>query len=99
MASGDLEARDRLTLVAISVLRPRRIDLPASSRCWWNLRTARGQEKEQYYRSSTTQCIEMAPQFFHYNKGFIYYVFCRNWAVRNPAVTRLDSSLVTKQVA
>ena len=34
------------------------------------------------------------------NKGFINYVFCRNWAIRNPAVTRLDSSsLVNKQVA
>ena len=33
------------------------------------------------------------------NKGFINYVFCRNWAVRNPAGTRLDSSsLVNKQV-
>ena len=31
-------------------------------------------------------------------KGFINYVFCRNWAVRNPAGTRLDSSLVNKQV-
>ena len=27
----------------------------------------------------------------HHNKGFINYVFCRNWAVRNPAGTRLDS--------
>ena len=27
------------------------------------------------------------------------YVFCRNWAVRNPAGTSLDSSLVIKQVA
>ena len=34
----------------------------------------------------------------HQNKGFINYVFCRNWAVRNPAGTRLESSLVTKQV-
>ena len=25
------------------------------------------------------------------NKGFINYVFSRNWAVRNPAGTRLDS--------
>ena len=34
------------------------------------------------------------------NKGFINYVFCRNWAVRNPAGNRLDSSsLVNKQVA
>ena len=41
---------------------------------------------------------EMPPQFSHHNKGFINYVFCRNWAVRNPAGTRLDSSLVTKQV-
>ena len=40
-----------------------------------------------------------APQFSHHNKGFINYVFCRNWAFRNPAGTRLDSSLVNKQVA
>ena len=26
----------------------------------------------------------------HHNKGFINYVFCRKWAVRNPAGTRLD---------
>ena len=39
-----------------------------------------------------------APQFSHYNKGFIIYIFCRNWVVRNPAGTRLDSSLVNKQV-
>ena len=36
----------------------------------------------------------------HQNKGFINYIFCRNWGVRNPAGTRLDtSSLVNKQVA
>ena len=40
-----------------------------------------------------------APKFSHHNKGFINYVFCRNWDVRNPAGTRLDSSLVNKQVA
>ena len=44
------------------------------------------------------QCRAMPPQFSHHNKGFINYVFCRNWAVRNPAGTRLDSSLVKKQV-
>ena len=27
------------------------------------------------------------------------YVFCRNWALRNPAGTMLDSSLVNKLVA
>ena len=27
-------------------------------------------------------------------KGFINYVFCRNWAVRNPAGTRLDHSVL-----
>ena len=38
-------------------------------------------------------------QFPPKTKGFINYVFCRNWAVRNPAGTRLDSSsLVNKQV-
>ena len=39
-----------------------------------------------------------SPNFPHQNKGFINYVFCRNWAVRNHAGTRLDSSLVNKQV-
>ena len=29
--------------------------------------------------------------FPHQNKGFINFVFCRNWAVRNPVGTRLDS--------
>jgi hypothetical protein len=38
-------------------------------------------------------------QFPPKNKYFINYVFCRNWAVRNTAGTRLDSSsLVNKQV-
>ena len=33
------------------------------------------------------------------NNDFINYVLCRNWAVRNPAGTRLySSSLVNKQV-
>ena len=42
---------------------------------------------------------ENPPYFSHTNKGFINYIFCRNWAVRNPAGTRLDSSsLVNKQV-
>ena len=41
---------------------------------------------------------EASPNFPHQNKGFINYVFCRNRAVRNPAGTRLESSLVTKQV-
>ena len=40
----------------------------------------------------------MPPQFSYQNRGFINYVFCRNWAIRNPAGTRLDSSLVNKQV-
>ena len=44
------------------------------------------------------QWSESSPNFPHQNKGFINYVFCRNWAVRNPAGTRLDSSLVNKQV-
>ena len=34
----------------------------------------------------------------HQNKSFTNYVSCRNWAVRKPAGTRLDSSLVNKQV-
>ena len=48
--------------------------------------------------SSDKQCRETLSEFSHHNKGFINYVFCRNWAVRNPAGTRLDSSLVNKQV-
>ena len=43
-----------------------------------------------------TQQREAPPYFPHHNKGFINYVSCRNWGVRNPA--RL-SSLVNKQVA
>ena len=31
------------------------------------------------------------------NKGFNNYVFCRNWAVRNHAETRLDSSSLVKK--
>ena len=42
------------------------------------------------------QWSEASPNFPPQNKGFINYVFCRNCAVRNPAGTRLDSSLVTK---
>ena len=42
-----------------------------------------------------TSTIQFSPK----NKGFINYVFCKNWAVRNPAGTRVDSSsLVNKQV-
>ena len=33
----------------------------------------------------------------HKNKGVIKYVFCRKWAVRNPAGTRLDSSGLVKR--
>ena len=40
----------------------------------------------------------MPHQFSHHNKFFMNYVFFRKWAVRNPAGTRLDSSLVNKQV-
>ena len=37
--------------------------------------------------------------FFTLCNGFINYVFCRHWAVRNPAGTSLDSSsLANKQV-
>ena len=48
--------------------------------------------------SPRKQCRALPPQFSHHDKGFINYVFCRNLAVRNPAGTRLDSSLVNKQV-
>ena len=48
---------------------------------------------------SLRKAVKEAPaNFLQKNKGFITYVFCRKWAVRNPAGTRLDSSLVTKQV-
>ena len=36
-----------------------------------------------------TSTIQFPPKK---NKGFINYVFCRNWTVRNPAGTRLNSS-------
>ena len=47
---------------------------------------------------SCRKAVKEAPANFSQKKGFINYVFCRNWAVRNPAGTRLDSSLVNKQV-
>ena len=31
-------------------------------------------------------------KFPQQKKGFMNYLFCRNWAVRNPSGTRLDSS-------
>ena len=34
--------------------------------------------------------IEALPNSRNQNKGFLNYVFCRKWAVRNPAGTRLD---------
>ena len=43
-----------------------------------------------------TSTIQLPPK----NKGFINYVFYRNWEIRNPGGIRLDSSsLVNKQVA
>ena len=41
--------------------------------------------------SPGTQWIKAPLDSPNQNKGFINYVFCRNWAVRNPAGTRLDS--------
>ena len=38
-----------------------------------------------------SQWIEAPPDSPNQNKGFINYFFCRNWAVRNPAETRVDS--------
>ena len=35
--------------------------------------------------------LETPSKFTNNNKGFINYVFCRNWAVRNSGGTRLDS--------
>ena len=50
---------------------------------------------------SSRKAVKEAPANFPQkkHKGFIEYVFCRNWDVRNPAGTRLDSSsLVNKEV-
>ena len=59
---------------------------------WW-------MDLPHFYFSPLNQWRETPSQFSHQNKGFINYVSCRNWAVRNPAGTRLDSSsLVNKQV-
>ena len=46
--------------------------------------------------SPLKQCRATSPLFSHQNKGFINYVFCRKWAVTNPAGTLC--SLVNKQV-
>ena len=50
---------------------------------------------------SSRKALKEAPSHFpRKNKGFINFVFCINWAERNPFGTRLDfSSLVNKQVA
>ena len=50
------------------------------------------------YSLSYRKAIKRSTKYFPIKKGFINYVFCRNWAVGNPAGTRLDSSLVNKQV-
>ena len=49
---------------------------------------------------SSRKVVKEAPANFpEENKGFINNIFCRNWAVRNPSGTRLNSSsLVNKQV-
>ena len=45
------------------------------------------------------QFREAPPNFPPKNKDVVNYVFCRNWTVKNPAGTRLDSSsLVNEQV-
>ena len=50
--------------------------------------------------SSRRAVKEALANFPQKNKGFINYVFCRNWDVRNSSGTRLDSSsLANKQVA
>ena len=52
-----------------------------------------------YHRMARRQWREAPPKFPPKYKGFINYVSCRNWAVRNPAEARLDSSrLVNEQV-
>ena len=40
------------------------------------------------FREALNRTLPNSP---NQNKGFLNYVFCRNWAVRNPAGTRLDS--------
>ena len=46
------------------------------------------------------QCRKTLTLFSHQNRRFIKYVFWRNWSVRNPAGTRLDSlDWKKKQVA
>ena len=35
---------------------------------------------------SSRKAVKEAPAKFPQKKGFINYVFCRNWAVRNPAL-------------
>ena len=48
---------------------------------------------------STRKAVKRSTTKFPQKKGFINYILCRNWAVRNHAGTRLDSSsLVNKQV-
>ena len=48
------------------------------------------------------KAVKEAPANFPQEKykGFIDYIFCRNWSVRKPAGTMVDSSiLVNKLVA
>ena len=51
-------------------------------------------------RSSRKAVKRSTSKFPPKNKVSINYMFCRNWAIRNPVEARLDSSsLVNKQVA
>ena len=58
-----------------------------------------GMEKKKIGNHSTLhisfppgkQWREAHPYFPRQNKGFINHSFCKNWAVRNPTGTRLDS--------
>ena len=53
---------------------------------WWKGKV----EKSPFFILSVLKPLYTFP-FLQKIKGFINYVFCRNWAVRNPAGTRLDS--------
>ena len=81
----------------------------AMGQCVASIEEKKSEDKSVFHPSSLSilplssrKAVKEAPANFSQKqkkKGFINYVFCRNWAVRNPAGTRLDSSrLVNKQV-
>ena len=78
--------------------------------CFFSLLQCNGGEKREdksvghpssfsIFSLSFRKVVIEAPANFPQKKNFINYAFCRNWAVRNPAGARLDSSsLVNKEV-